>query len=155
MYHPIRVRIASNLVFITALSVAALSGAAAAASAQDIEPSQYAQLKGRHIGPLGNRVSTVTGVIGDPMTYYGGAASGGVWKTVDGGLTWNPIFDDEGVPSIGSIAVAPSDPNVVWVGTGEAFIRSNCPSGTVSTGPPTAARHGTTGGSRHRAASGG
>ena len=97
----------------------------AAAAAQEIEPSHYAQLQGRHIGPVGNRVSTVAGVIGDPMTYYGGAASGGVWKTVDGGLTWNPIFDDQGVPSIGSIAVAPSDPNVVWVGTGEAFIRSN------------------------------
>ena len=118
---PIRVRIASNLVFITVLSVAA----SVSAAAQQIEPSHYAQLKGRHIGPLGNRVSTVAGVIGDPMTYYGGAASGGVWKTTDGGLTWNPIFDDQGVPSTGAIAVAPSDPNVVWVGTGEAFIRSN------------------------------
>ena len=115
--HLIRVPIIGTLALITVVSVAA--------TAQDIEPSHYAQLKGRHIGPVGNRVSTVAGVIGDPMTYYGGAASGGVWKTVDGGLTWNPIFDDQGVPSIGSIAVAPSDPNVVWVGTGEAFIRSN------------------------------
>ena len=113
--HPIRVPIISALALVTAIS----------AAAQQIDPSHYAQLKGRHIGPLGNRVSTVAGVIGDPMTYYGGAASGGVWKTTDGGLTWAPIFDDEGVPSTGSIAVAPSDPNVVWVGTGEAFIRSN------------------------------
>ena len=73
----------------------------AAAVAQDTDPSPYAQLKGRHIGPLGNRVSTVAGVVGDPMTYYGGAASGGVWKTTDGGLTWEPIFDDQDVHSRG------------------------------------------------------
>ncbi len=109
---------------VSAVALAALLPAAAVV-AQQIEPSHYAQLKGRHIGPLGNRVSTVAGVAGDRMTYYGGAASGGVWKTTDGGLTWAPIFDDQDVPSIGSIAVAPSDPNVVWVGTGEAFIRSN------------------------------
>lgn len=95
------------------------------ATAQEIEPAHYAQLTGRHIGPLGNRVSTVAGVAGDPLTYYGGAASGGVWKSVDAGLTWNPVFDDQDVHAIGAIAVAPSDPNVVWVGTGEAFIRSN------------------------------
>ena len=116
--HPIRLSLAGVFALATLLPTAA-------AVAQDIEPSPYAQLKGRHIGPLGNRVSTVAGVVGDPMTYYGGAASGGVWKTTDGGLTWEPIFDDQDVHSIGSIAVAPSDPNVVWVGTGEAFIRSN------------------------------
>ncbi len=116
--HPIRLSLAGAFALATLLPTAA-------AVAQDIDPSPYAQLKGRHIGPLGNRVSTVAGVVGDPMTYYGGAASGGVWKTTDGGLTWEPIFDDQDVHSIGSIAVAPSDPNVVWVGTGEAFIRSN------------------------------
>ena len=53
---------------------------------------------------------------------YIGAASGGLWKTSDGGTTWQPIFDDQPVNSIGSIAIAPSDPNVVWVGTGETFV---------------------------------
>jgi photosystem II stability/assembly factor-like uncharacterized protein len=59
------------------------------------------------------------------MVYYVGAASGGIWKSVDGGLNWAPIFDDQPVQSIGALAIAPSDPNVVWAGTGEAFIRSN------------------------------
>ncbi len=62
---------------------------------------------------------------GDPLTYYAGAASGGVWKTTDGGVTWEPVFDDQPVQSIGSLAVAPSDPSVVWAGTGEPFIRSH------------------------------
>jgi photosystem II stability/assembly factor-like uncharacterized protein len=95
------------------------------AGAQTLSPEQVTALRGRHIGPLGNRVSTIAGVIGDRKIYYAGAASGGVWKTTDGGLQWRPIFDDQDVPSIGSITVAPSDPNVVWVGTGESFIRSN------------------------------
>jgi photosystem II stability/assembly factor-like uncharacterized protein len=79
----------------------------------------------RHIGPIGNRVSAVAGVPGQPGTYYAGAASGGVFQTRDGGITWQPIFDDQPASSIGALAVAPSDPNVVWVGTGESFIRSN------------------------------
>ena len=79
----------------------------------------------RHIGPIGNRVSAVSGVPGDPRTWYAGAASGGLWRSPDGGTGWEPIFDREDAASIGAIAVAPSDPNVVWVGTGESFIRSN------------------------------
>jgi photosystem II stability/assembly factor-like uncharacterized protein len=76
----------------------------------------------RFIGPIvGNRVASVAGVPGDPNTYYAGAASGGVWKSSDGGNRWDPIFDKEPVAAIGSIAVAASDPNVVWVGTGEAW----------------------------------
>ncbi len=98
---------------------------ASSLAAQQITPDQYAELKFRHIGPVGNRVSTVAGVTGDPMTYFGGAASGGIWKTSDGGLTWRPVFDKQPVHSIGALAVAPSDPNVVWAGTGESFIRSN------------------------------
>ena len=79
----------------------------------------------RHIGPVGNRVSAVTGVPGDPNTYYFGAASGGVFRSTDGGHHWTPIFDDQDAASIGAIAIAPSATDVIWVGTGEAFIRSN------------------------------
>jgi len=76
----------------------------------------------RFIGPVvGNRVASFAGVPGDPNTYYAGASSGGVWKSVDGGNRWFPIFDKEKVSAIGALAVAPSDPNVVWVGTGEAW----------------------------------
>src|SRR5438552_2751276 len=79
----------------------------------------------RFIGPPGNRVSAVVGVPGDSNIAYAGAASGGVWKTTDGGIHWKPVFDEQTAQSIGSIAIAPSDSNVVWVGTGEPFIRSN------------------------------
>jgi photosystem II stability/assembly factor-like uncharacterized protein len=100
--------------------------AAAPAAAQQPDVSAtYAQLKYRYIGPVGNRVSAVAGVAGDPSVYYAGAASGGIWKTTDGGVHWQPIFDDQPVQSIGALAVAPSDPNVVWAGSGEAFIRSH------------------------------
>jgi photosystem II stability/assembly factor-like uncharacterized protein len=85
----------------------------------------YRELRWRYIGPTGNRVTSVAGVPGDPLIYYAGAASGGIFKTIDGGIHWQPIFDDQPVASIGSLAVAPSDPNVVWAGTGEPFIRSN------------------------------
>lgn len=99
----------------------ALGAPAAAGATTD----PYAALAYRFIGPPGNRVSAVVGVSGDPNTYYVGAASGGVWKSSDGGVHWKPVFDDQPAQSIGAIAVAPSDPNVVWVGTGESFIRSN------------------------------
>ena len=87
------------------------------------------QLKYRHIGPAGNRVSSVTGVARDPNVYYAGAASGGIFKTTDGGVHWESIFDGQQVSSVGALAVAPSDPNVVWAGTGEPYIRS-----TISVG---------------------
>ena len=90
------------------------------------EPKDFAALKYRQVGPFaGGRVSRACGVPGDPLTYYSATASGGVWKSADGGLTWKPIFDDQPTSSIGSIAIAPSDPNVVYVGTGEANIRGN------------------------------
>ena len=85
----------------------------------------YRALKFRYIGPVGNRVIAVAGVPGNPNVLYVGAASGGIWKTSDAGAHWDPIFDDQDVQSIGSLAIAPSDPNVIWAGTGEAFIRSN------------------------------
>jgi len=75
----------------------------------------------RFLGPtVGNRVASIAGVAGDPSIYYAGAASGGVWKTTDGGIRWVPVSDSMPVTAIGALAVAPSDPNVVWAGTGEA-----------------------------------
>ena len=83
-------------------------------------------MKYRSIGPFrGGRSLTAAGIPGDPTTYYFGSTGGGVWKSIDGANTWSPIFDKDGAPSIGSIAVALSDPNVVYVGTGEACIRGN------------------------------
>ncbi len=93
--------------------------------AQEIDKSTIEQMRFRHIGPIGNRVNSVSGVAGDPLTYIVGAASGGVWKTVDGGLSWRPVFDKQDVHSIGSLSIAPSNPQTVYVGTGESFIRSN------------------------------
>lgn len=84
-------------------------------------------LKFRNLGPAaaGGRVSAVVGIPGDSTTYYVGAGGGGVFKTVDGGLSWKPIFEHQSTSSIGDIALAASDPNMVWVGTGEANPRND------------------------------
>jgi len=107
------------------LVILLIAGGFSWSTAQEINPEIYSQLQYRHIGPPGNRASAVVGVPGDPLVYYIGAASGGVWKSIDGGTNWAPIFDAQPAQSIGALAIAPSDPNVVWAGTGEAFIRSN------------------------------
>ncbi|HEU4643366.1 MAG TPA: hypothetical protein VFS44_13000 [Gemmatimonadaceae bacterium] len=95
------------------------------------DPARFGDLRYRMVGPArGGRVTTVTGVPSQPRTFYMGVASGGVWRTTDAGATWEPISDGQiPVGSIGSIDVAASDPNVIWVGTGSDDIRSN-----VSTG---------------------
>ncbi|MBI3409227.1 MAG: glycosyl hydrolase [Planctomycetes bacterium] len=86
----------------------------------------FKNLKFRSIGPAaGGRVSRACGVPGDPSTYYAAAAASGVWKSTDGGFSWKSIFDDQPTSSIGAIAVAPSDPNIIYVGSGEANIRGN------------------------------
>jgi len=93
--------------------------------AQRLSPETYSSLKFRHIGPKGNRVTAIVGQPGNPDLIYVGAASGGIWKTENGGLTWKPVFDDQDVSSIGSLTLSVSDPNIVWAGTGEANIRSS------------------------------
>lgn len=85
-------------------------------------PAVFQNLEFRFIGPEGNRAIAIAGVPGDPMVNYIGAASGGIWKTADGGVSWNPIFDDQQVSSIGSLAIAPGEPDIVWAGTGETFV---------------------------------
>jgi len=96
-----------------------------AANAAPLGPDLFSGMHWRNIGPFhGGRTVAGTGVPGEPNVFYIGAVDGGVWKTTNAGWTWNPIFDNEPVASIGSIAVAPSDPNVIYVGTGEADPRS-------------------------------
>ncbi len=108
------------------LLAAALVSVGTLATAQTLDDgSAWSSLPYRHVGPIGNRISAVAGVPGDANVYLVGAASGGVWKSTDGGVHWRPVFDDQPVQSIGSLAIATSDPNVVWAGTGESFIRSN------------------------------
>ncbi len=99
--------------------------ASAKSQAPDPNPQIFSGLHYRFVGPGGNRVTAVVGVPGDLNIYYAGAASGGVWKSTDAGIHWRPIFDKEPAQSIGDIAIAASDHNIVWVGTGEPFIRSN------------------------------
>ena len=93
-------------------------------------PREFKALKYRNIGPAaGGRVSRAAGVPGNPLIYYAATASGGVWMSTDGGTTWKSVWDDQPISSIGSIAIAASNPNVVYVGSGEANIRGNVAAG--------------------------
>ena len=89
---------------------------------QALDPKVFESTQFRFIGPEGNRAIAIAGEPGNPMVSYIGAASGGLWKTQDGGVKWAPMTDSLNVSSIGSIAIAPSDPNQVWIGTGETFV---------------------------------
>jgi len=123
--------------FSSFLTAAAWALVVMSLAAQDVQktdkpesPKEFKPLKYRTIGPAaGGRVARAAGVPGNPLLYYAATASGGVWMTTDGGTTWKSVFDEQPISSIGSIAVAPSDPNVIYVGSGEANIRGNVGAG--------------------------
>jgi photosystem II stability/assembly factor-like uncharacterized protein len=128
----------AKLGMMVVIALAAGLGARTAANAADVPSTTEAKpddimenIKFRNLGPAiaGGRVTVVVGVPGQPNLYYIGAAAGGVFKTIDGGISWKPIFEKEPVASIGAVALAPSNPNLIWVGTGEANIRNDVVTG--------------------------
>ncbi len=114
-------RFAAPALILSGLLLVGASPGAHARGAEGIPPRLYAGLRWRNVGPFhGGRAASVTGVVGEPGVYYLGAPQGGIWKTTSAGVTWKPIFDRvTSVDSVGAIAVAPSDPNVVYAGTGD------------------------------------
>ena len=109
-----------TLTILGALAVLLVAPAAGQQAFVSADPSLYSGMRWRLIGPhRGGRVTAVAGIPGDPSSYYMGTPGGGVWKTTDAGEVWFPIFDEEHVASIGAIAVAPSNTNIVYVATGE------------------------------------
>jgi photosystem II stability/assembly factor-like uncharacterized protein len=117
------------LKFVFSFFLFALAFSASAAEPAEkpaVDQSLYSGMKWRLVGPFrGGRALAVEGVVGEPNLYYFGAVAGGVWKTIDGGQTWAPLFQKETVSSVGAMAVAPSDHNTIYVGTGEAAIRGD------------------------------
>ncbi len=104
--------------------LAALALIASASHAQTVQPDQYQELRWRMIGPFrAGRTVGAAGIAGQPNVFYIGVNNGGVWKTTDAGRTWKPVFDDQPTGSIGTLAVAPSNPNVVYVASGEGLQR--------------------------------
>ncbi|MBI4544997.1 MAG: hypothetical protein HY703_07380, partial [Gemmatimonadetes bacterium] len=112
-------------------AVALLLSFAPVAPAQ-VDPARLAALETRSIGPaaMSGRVASIDAVHSDPNIIYVGAATGGVWKTTNGGVTWRPIFDEQPTSSIGAVAVFQPNPNIVWVGTGEGNPRNSAGVGT-------------------------
>jgi photosystem II stability/assembly factor-like uncharacterized protein len=118
--------IASVLLFCLTVLVSCGRLMAVPDAGKQVDPKLFQDLRWRLIGPFrGGRTLTVTGVRGEPEVFYFGSVGGGVWKTDDAGRTWKPIFDSQGIASIGAIAVAPSDSKVIYVGSGEADMRSS------------------------------
>jgi photosystem II stability/assembly factor-like uncharacterized protein len=125
-----KTRLIFLVVFFIAVVCLAQSGGGAGEPAKPA-PARFGQnliqgMKWRLVGPFrGGRVLAVEGIVNEPNVYYMGAVAGGVWKTTDGGHSWKPLFDRQSVSSIGSIAVAPSNHNIVYAGSGEACIRGD------------------------------
>jgi photosystem II stability/assembly factor-like uncharacterized protein len=116
--------------FRLALVALLIPSVGALAPAQPLDPALYAPLKWRCIGPFrGGRTVGATGVPGKPNLFYVGVNNGGVWKTTDAGRVWVPIFDDQPTGSIGALAVAPSNPEVIYVGSGEGLQRPDLSTG--------------------------
>src|SRR5579872_6437494 len=110
-----------------ALAIAAAVGAPGLFARQtSYDASLYSGLRWRSVGPFrGGRVDAVSGVPGRPNEFYFGSVNGGVWKTVNAGRTWFPIFDSQPIASIGAVAVAPSAPDTIYVGSGESTLRDS------------------------------
>src|SRR5947209_990238 len=112
--------------FATGAALGATGASLHAQAVRAVDPSLYAGLRWRNLGPFrGGRAVAVSGVPGDPRTFYFGAVGGGVWKSGNAGRTWTPVTDSQPVASIGALAAAPSDPNTVYAGSGEADMRSD------------------------------
>ena len=117
------------------VAVLVLGGSVAVAVAgpppvAQVDPALFQDLRWRLIGPFrGGRVLAASGVPGEPHHFYFGSVNGGVWETDDAGRTWKPIFDGQPIGSIGALAIAPSNPRVIYVGTGEADMRSDIAQG--------------------------
>jgi photosystem II stability/assembly factor-like uncharacterized protein len=127
---PIQKNRPQYLIFLFCLLTVASATAQAVRPEVAVPPQTYDGLKWRLIGPFrGGRVVAVTGVPGDPTTFYFGAVDGGIWQTSDAGVVWRPIFDGQHIASIGAVAVAPSNPKTIYAGTGESDIRSDLSSG--------------------------
>src|SRR6185436_6791519 len=110
--------------------LAALFTATSYSEAQSLDPGAIKGLKWRMIGPFrGGRVKAAVGVPAQPSVFYFGATNGGVWKTTDYGRVWTPIFDDQPTQSIGAIDVSLSNPNIIYVGSGEGLQRPDLSTG--------------------------
>src|SRR5271166_1966525 len=108
------------------------------AQTQNVDTSKLTEMRWRNVGPFrGGRTRALSGVPSQPNVFYVGAVNGGVWKSTDYGRTWQPIFDEQPTGSIGAMVVAPSDPAIVYVGSGEGLHRPISRSATVSINPPT------------------
>ncbi len=107
--------------------ISAALAAVLAAPLAAVDPDLLSGMKARSIGPaaMSGRIAAIEASPANPDVVYVGAATGGVWKSVNGGLTWDPVFDDQPVHSIGAVAVFQPNPDVVWVGSGEANPRNS------------------------------
>ena len=148
--HTFRIVLGSALLWSTGFVMAGVN------RAQQITESLYSEMKWRMIGPFrGGKVNAVAGVPGNAGVYYFGADGGGVWKTTDGGTVWKPIFDKEPAASIGALALAPSNPNIIYAGTGVNGVYSDIGYGNGIYKSQMQEKRGNTWGWRTRGISGG
>src|SRR5436189_5513023 len=113
-----------RVLILSAAALLSVSPQLVSLSAQTVDPSLYQNMRWRMIGPFrAGRTVGASGVPGQPNVFYVGVNNGGVWKTTDFGHTWTPIFDEQTTSSVGDLAVAPANPNVIYAGTGEGLQR--------------------------------